>query len=270
MPIQVPTVQGCPATVRPLDPVGHHQMGVQQRVALSRCPVVEPNGQQSPSGHMLMSAMAAAGPQVLVQVADRLGQPSMMGGQDGSAGGRVTEAVEDRDALGRPQDHIKGRHRRTDLLPLNDGRFLRLSVSLYLAIDDERGRLLKVDKSSYQYQADQAGNRWIFRYDYLREPGPDPHPQAHLQIRGTLTEGAALPEDRTLARIHFPTGRVSIESVIRLLADQFGVACNEPPETWRPVLAEAERTFPGRIALLRRHLVPPGEHFLDAVHPQPR
>jgi hypothetical protein len=34
-----------------------------------------------------------------------------------------------------------------------------------------------------------------------------------------------------------------MEGVIRLLADQFGVPCNEPPEVWRPVLAEAEQTF---------------------------
>jgi integrase-like protein len=27
------------------------------------------------------------------------------------AGGRIAQAVEDRDALGRPQDHVKGRHR---------------------------------------------------------------------------------------------------------------------------------------------------------------
>jgi hypothetical protein len=54
--------------------------------------------------------MAAAGPQVLVQVADRLGQPSMMRLQHGPAGGRVTEAVQDRHALGRPQDHVKGGH----------------------------------------------------------------------------------------------------------------------------------------------------------------
>jgi hypothetical protein len=144
---------------------------------------------------------------------------------------------------GRDRAVLGGAAGPTDPLPLNDGRFLRLSVSLYLDPDDERGRLLKVSTSSYQYQADEAGKGWIVRYDYLREPGPDPHPQAHLQIRGALTEGAALPRDRILERIHFPTGRVSIESVIRLLADQFDVPCNEPPETWRPALAEAERTF---------------------------
>ena len=112
MPVQVPAVQGRPASVRPLDAVGDDQMGVQQRVALSGRPVVEPDRQQPLSGHVLDTAMAAAGPQVLVQVADRLGQPGVMGGQHRPAGGRVAEAVEDRDALGRPQHHVEGRARR--------------------------------------------------------------------------------------------------------------------------------------------------------------
>jgi hypothetical protein len=110
MPVQVAAVQGCPASVRPLDAVGHHQMGMQQRVALPGRPVVEPDRQQPLAGHVLDTTVATAGPQVLVQVADRLGQPSMMGGQHGPAGGRFTEAVEDRDAFGRPQDHVEGGH----------------------------------------------------------------------------------------------------------------------------------------------------------------
>jgi hypothetical protein len=72
--------------------------------------VVEADRQDPPAGHVLDPAMAAAGPKVLVQVADRLGQPDVMGGQDSSSGGRIPQAVEDRDALGRPQDHIKGGH----------------------------------------------------------------------------------------------------------------------------------------------------------------
>jgi hypothetical protein len=76
MPIQVAAVQGRPASVRPLDPVGDDQVGVQQRITLSGGPVVEPDPQQPPSGHMLDTAMAPAGAQVLVQVADRLGQPA--------------------------------------------------------------------------------------------------------------------------------------------------------------------------------------------------
>jgi hypothetical protein len=70
--------------------------------------MIEADRQQPLSGHMLDTAVAAAGPQVLIQVADRLGQPSMMRRQHGSSGGRIPEAVENGDALGRPQDHIEG------------------------------------------------------------------------------------------------------------------------------------------------------------------
>ena len=52
--------------------------------------------------------MATPGPQVCVQIGDRLGQPSMMGGQHRPASGWVAEAVEDGDALGGAQDHVEG------------------------------------------------------------------------------------------------------------------------------------------------------------------
>jgi hypothetical protein len=110
MPIEVPSVQRCPASVRPPYPVGNHQMGVQQRIALPGRPVVKPDRQQALSGHVLDTAMATAGPQVLVQIADRLRQPSMMRCQHGPAGGRIAQAVQDRDAFGRPQHHVEGRH----------------------------------------------------------------------------------------------------------------------------------------------------------------
>ena len=121
-------------------------------------------------------------------------------------------------------------------LLLNDERFLRFDLSVYL---DPHAGWLKTSKASYQYQLDRDGHQWICRYDYLREPGPDPHPQAHLQLRGFLE----FDRDRELSRIHFPTGRVTVEAVIRLLADQFEVACNEEASVWRPVLTESEKLF---------------------------
>ncbi len=130
-----------------------------------------------------------------------------------------------------------------DPILLKDGRYLRLSVSLYVDHADPRGPYLKVSKSSYQYQEDPAGKRWICRYDYLREPGSDPHPTAHLQIDGTLHAPGALGKSTPLRRIHFPTGRISLEAVIRLLADQFHVPTNKPPEIWRRALAESEPPF---------------------------
>jgi hypothetical protein len=130
-------------------------------------------------------------------------------------------------------------------VPLNDGRFLRLAISLYLGDSPEKKltNLLKVRKASLQYQEDEAGDRWVFRYDYLREQEETPHPQAHLQIRGTLTEEGVLPAHQPLERVHFATGRFSLEAALRLLADQFGVPCNSQPEVWRAALAESERAF---------------------------
>jgi hypothetical protein len=94
MPVQVPAVHSCPASVRTLRPVGHHQVGVQQRVTLSGGPVVEPDRQQPPAGHMLDTTMAAARAQVSVQVGDRLADTRVVGGQHRSSGGRIAQAVE--------------------------------------------------------------------------------------------------------------------------------------------------------------------------------
>ena len=127
----------------------------------------------------------------------------------------------------------------TDPLVLTNGNYLRLSITLYVAPSSE-SRRLKVEESSFQYQTDPEGKNWVFRYDYLRNP-PHQYPAAHLQIRGSLTE--VVLGQGMLEKVHFPTWRIPLESVIRLLADQFGVPCNSPPELWRPVLAESEKAF---------------------------
>lgn len=129
----------------------------------------------------------------------------------------------------------------TDPLPLTDGRFLRLTISLFRE-PVEGGHRLKVRKSAFQYQEyrdDKAS--WIFRYDYLRQP-PEREPGAHLQINGRL-ERAVLPNGKPLGRVRFPTMRVSLEAIIRLLVEEFGVPCNESEDVWRPALESTERAF---------------------------
>lgn len=142
----------------------------------------------------------------------------------------------DHAVLGGPQGPV-------DPLLLNDGRYLRVAVSVFIDREDERRPYLKVSTSSFQYQLDVAGDRPVFRYDYLREPGDDPHPTAHLQVYGDLTQVDVLPEDMPLSRVHFPTGRISIEAVIRCLVEQFDVPTNEDTHVWRAALAESERAF---------------------------
>jgi hypothetical protein len=125
---------------------------------------------------------------------------------------------------------------------LRDRRFLRVFIVLFREPHNGSHRM-KVEQAAYQYQVDPEGNRWVFRYDYRRDPR-DQHPATHLQVRGRLTEPVT-PYRGLLERTHFPTGRVSIEAVVRLLIEQFGVPAASPPEIWRRVLAESERAFEG-------------------------
>jgi hypothetical protein len=110
MAVQVAAVQRRPPSVRALDAVGDHQVGVQQRIAFSGRPVVEPDRQQPLAGHVLMAGVAAAGPDVGVQVADSLADAGVVGIQDRPAGGRIPEAVEDGHALGGAQHHVERGH----------------------------------------------------------------------------------------------------------------------------------------------------------------
>jgi hypothetical protein len=125
-------------------------------------------------------------------------------------------------------------------LRLRDGRFLKCDASLYV---DRESRHLKVAKSRYQYQADADGKQWVFRYDYLRQPGDAyEHPPAHLQVNGSLSAEPAVT-DLPLKKIHFASGRVSLEGVIRTIAVQFQAGSNVDPALWHPVLAESEARF---------------------------
>jgi len=136
-----------------------------------------------------------------------------------------------------------GRYQVLTPLPLRDGRWLKLAISLFVE-ETKHGRRLKSSQSTFQYQArpEPDTGDWIFRYDYLRDPRGS-YPPAHLQINADLRVGAVLPDIRPLARVHFPTDRVPLEGVIRLLAEDFDMPCAQPAEVWRPVLAEAEKVF---------------------------
>jgi len=127
---------------------------------------------------------------------------------------------------GRAQKLIRGSK---GPIPLRDGRFLRLTISLYIE-PTEKGPRFKTWQSSFQYQKDFDGKDWIFRYDYLRAPEGS-YPSAHVQVRGQHE------------RIHFPTMRVPFEAIIRCLANDFNVPCHAPKEVWRYILHHTELDF---------------------------
>jgi hypothetical protein len=131
-------------------------------------------------------------------------------------------------------------------LPLNGGAFLRFNINAFLGDTAKApGRLvLKIADEAFQYQLDDQGTEWIFRYEYQRDPAVNRHPPAHLHVKADLKRGPEVfGDDHPLDRVHFPTGRVSVPAIIRLLVEQFGVPCHEDPELWRPVLAQVESDF---------------------------
>jgi hypothetical protein len=115
---------------------------------------------------------------------------------------------------------------------------LRLAISTF--IDREHNDWLKTRESNYQYQADLDGKDWIFRYDYARDP-KNKYPHAHLQIRGALSHVDALPSEKKLERVHFPTSRIAIESVLQILIDDFGLEPNDPD--WRQQIGITREPF---------------------------
>ncbi len=127
-------------------------------------------------------------------------------------------------------------------LRLRDDRYLWLNFELFLEKKPGKGRRLKVANSVAWYSVDRERKRRIFRYEYIREPDHQ-YAGSHLHIHGTLDERDVLPEDKPLYKVHFPTSRVSLEAVIRLLVEDFGVPTNTDPNVWRPVLAWTEEEF---------------------------
>jgi hypothetical protein len=127
---------------------------------------------------------------------------------------------------------------------------LKVSIQVY---HDETARgapadtdwsVIKVSKALYQFQTEPGMRRWVFRYEYLRNP-PDHHPSAHMHVRADLKEEEVrvLPDKEVLEDVHFPTERVSLEAIIRLLVDHFGIRCATPEAVWRPALLASEDAF---------------------------
>jgi len=120
---------------------------------------------------------------------------------------------------------------------LRDGHFLRVTMTLRITSNDR----FAVPRSSFQYQETDGDQSEIFRYDYLRAQ-KDEHPRAHLNIHGRLDHDV-LGDRKPLEAVHFPTGRMPIEGVIRLLIVQFEVPSATAAEMWMPVLATSEAAF---------------------------
>ena len=136
-----------------------------------------------------------------------------------------------------------GRAASPEPLPLRDGRYLHVNMSVRKT-RTPHGQRWKVYESRVQYQLDRemASDAWVFRYDYLREPR-GAQPAAHLNVNATPGVGLDSLPNRSFHGFHFPTRRVSLERVICLLADDFGVPCATERTAWYPTLRLADDLF---------------------------
>jgi hypothetical protein len=123
-------------------------------------------------------------------------------------------------------------------LQLNNGLYLKF----FMKFSYGAGSPLTITSSSFQYQVDGSSSftrRFVFRYDYDINP-QDGHLVAHLQINGKLNEDVV---EKKLEDIRFPIVRPSVESLIILLIDGFGLRPNDQTGEWRKILDYSESAF---------------------------
>jgi len=105
---------------------------------------------------------------------------------------------------------------------------LQLRIRQQFRLVQEGRSHWRVSTVAYDYRLDDDAGRESVAWHW--HPGSRiTHPHVHVA-------GLAIG-----ARAHLPTGRVSIESVLRLLLDDLGVPARRPD--YADVLAEAERLF---------------------------
>ena len=127
---------------------------------------------------------------------------------------------------------------------LKNGRYLFLYQRLGLRHEE---RYLTTVEYQYTYQETPDPEGWIFRYEYQREPPAGyQYPRAHLHINA---DPGSYPGNKPFPKLHIPTGRVTIEAVVRHLLDEHSIPCISPH--WQDVLAETEADF---AAIQRRRV----------------
>ncbi|MBU6450785.1 MAG: hypothetical protein KGS72_03330 [Cyanobacteria bacterium REEB67] len=123
-------------------------------------------------------------------------------------------------------------------LQLTNGHFLDLQYSLFV---DPKVNFLKTDSSRMVYQSDDSGRDQLFRFEMSRQPA-NHYPFAHLHVNGHWKQGKAKrPKD--MVKVHFPTPRPTIESLIRVLVYDFNVESKCEPRVFEPVLRSCEQEF---------------------------
>ena len=102
--------------------------------------------------------------------------------------------------------------------------------------DDDQAIQCHVEDCSYRFSLSSnpgGEQKWVFRYDYSLNPEENV-PYAHLHLNADR-------DGKQLQRIHFPTGRISIEQIIAHLIIEHGVQPKKPD--WLEFLTKSHLSF---------------------------
>jgi len=122
-------------------------------------------------------------------------------------------------------------------LPLENGHFLYLVHRVCLR---RKERYLTTLEYRYVYQADANNpDSWIVRYEYEREPqAPYRYPVTHIHVNATPS---AYSGQKPFPDLHLPTGRLTVEDLIRHLVHEQQIAPISPD--WEAILERTEQDF---------------------------
>lgn len=132
---------------------------------------------------------------------------------------------------------------RGDGVVLRGDHHLLFSVIQHFTImktqDPDRGPF-KVRTKSYFYHIATQSREELLAYHWEPETSEGrTFPHLHVGLV-SIAQDAPIPRER-FHRLHIPTGRVSLESVIRLLIEEFGVVPQK--DDWREILDDTEEAF---------------------------
>jgi hypothetical protein len=120
-------------------------------------------------------------------------------------------------------------------------RWIEVNLAIEARQDDEetgswRTHTLRYDFSLYD--SPDAGPA-LLAYHFHPDPEGRGHQRPHLHVRAEPAWAR-----RSLARAHLPTGRVTCESFVRLLIEEFGI--RRARSDWDQVLSRRESVFEAR------------------------
>lgn len=122
------------------------------------------------------------------------------------------------------------------------GWYLYLGQNLEVVQEQDKRWRLRTLAYSYRIQRGPGENDpWVFRFEYIsRELQSFPHPRHHLHLPATLHVPGTIREI-DLAKVHVPTGWVTVEELVRFLIH--GLKVKSRKTNWDKLCRESEEKF---------------------------